>query len=457
MTFRVKLTLVATGAVAAAVVLASILLFVVVRNQLYDGIDKSLREDATTIANLPPQDLRSEFYDVPGSALSGAYPQLVRDDGRKYIPDGASVVLPVDGATFDVAKHEGDVYYRSTNVAGRHVRIVAMHYPSPFVQMAIQVARPLDEVDRAVERTRKLLFFAGLAGIGLAAILGLFVSGAAVAPIRRLMRATESVAKTGDLSQRIEVTGRDELSQLAVRFNEMLAALEESNRAQQQLVADASHELRTPLTSLRTNIEVLARDRPLPPGERERLIADVLEQIGEMTAIITELMELARGEQHVGEPEDVRLDLVTEAAVQRVGRNRPGVTFETDLHESTLRGVPSTLERAIGNLLDNAAKWSPHGGTVEVTVRGGEVTVRDHGPGIDPDDLPYVFDRFYRAKASRGMPGSGLGLAIVRQVADAHGGRVWAEAAEGGGTVMHLRVGPSAPWEGSLSEATAVS
>ncbi|MGZ8695676.1 MAG: sensor histidine kinase, partial [Gaiellaceae bacterium] len=309
----------------------------------------------------------------------------------------------------------------------------------------------------AVKRTRTLLLLAGLAGIGLAAVLGLLVSGAALAPIRRLTRATETVTETGDLSQRIEVHGRDELSLLAQRFNSMLEALEESTRAQRQLVADASHELRTPLTSLRTNIEVLARDRPLPPGERERLIADVLEQLGEMTALISELIELARGEQHVQEPEDVRLDLVTEAAVERARRNRPSVVFEADLHESPMRGVPSTLERAIGNLLDNAAKWSPPGGTVEVTVRDGEVRVRDHGPGIDPEDIPYVFDRFYRAKSARGMSGSGLGLAIVRQVAVQHGGQVWAEAAEGGGTVMHLLVGPPAPSEKTLSEVTAAS
>ena len=178
----------------------------------------------------------------------------------------------------------------------------------------------------------------------------------------------------------------------------------------------------------------------MPPGERERLIADVLEQLGEMTAIITELMELARGEQHVGEPEDVRLDLVTEAAVQRVGRNRPGVTFETDLHESPMRGVPSTLERAIGNLLDNAAKWSPRGGTVEVRVHDGELTVRDRGPGIPAEDRGHIFDRFYRADAARGRPGSGLGLAIVRQVAESHGGGVTVEAAPGGGALFRLRL-----------------
>jgi two-component system, OmpR family, sensor histidine kinase MprB len=453
--FRVKLTLVATGAVAMAIVLASVLLFVVVRDQLYAGIDSALRDDAGALTQRDPEQLQHALFG-PDVALSGGYPQIAFANGQIVRYRYQSVALPVTARTLEVARSEADAFYTSAEVSGNHVRIFTVPYRINS-GLAIQIARPLDQVDRAVNRTRNILFFAGLAGIGLAALLGLLVSGAALAPIRRLTRATESVTETGDLSQRIEVQGRDELSQLAERFNTMLEALEESTRAQRQLVADASHELRTPLTSLRTNIEVLAQDRPLPPGERERLLADVLEQLEEMTALISELIELARGEQHVTEPEDVRLDLVAEAAVARARRNRPSVVFETDLYESPMRGVPSTLERAISNLLDNAAKWSPPGGSVEVTVRDGEVRVRDHGPGIAPEDLPYVFDRFYRAKASRGMPGSGLGLAIVHQVATQHGGEVWAEAAEGGGTVMHLLVGPPAQSTPILSEATAAS
>jgi two-component system sensor histidine kinase MprB len=248
------------------------------------------------------------------------------------------------------------------------------------------------------------------------------------------------VTETGDLSERIDIGGRDELSRLAGSFNAMLGALQESSRVQRQLVADASHELRTPLTSLRTNIEVLASERTLPAGERERLLTDVVEQLTEMTTLIAGLIDLARGEQQAAEPEEVRLDLVASEAVERARRDRPAVTFSTDLHESTVQGVPSTIERAVANLLDNAAKWSPPGADVEVAVRDGEVTVRDHGPGIDAEDLPHVFDRFYRSPSARGRPGSGLGLAIVRQVAVAHGGEVVAERADGGGTRMTLRL-----------------
>ncbi len=330
MSFRARLTLVATGAVAIAIVLASLLLFVVVRDQLYNGIDNSLHDDVASIANVPPRDFSERFYNAPGFAGSGASAQIVESDGTAYQPPGPFPALPVTDRILALARVPGSAFFMNARVGGRRYRIYTARYP--YANLAIQVGRPLDEVDRAVERTRTILFLAGLVGIGLAAMLGLLVSGAALAPIRRLTRATEVVTETGDLSQRIEVHGRDELSLLAMRFNAMLAALEESTRAQQQLVADASHELRTPLTSLRTNIEVLAQDRPLPPGERERLLADVLEQLGEMTALITELMELARGEQHVDELRRTCASTSsTESAVERVQRNRPSVVFETDL------------------------------------------------------------------------------------------------------------------------------
>ena len=287
------------------------------------------------------------------------------------------------------------------------------------------------------------LIAVALSGMGIAAAVGLVISRAALAPVRRLTEAAERVTETGDLSERIVVTGRDELSRLATSFNTMLAGLEDSNRAQRQLVADASHELRTPLTSLRTNIEVLADDRALPASERRRLLSDVVEQLGEMTTLIAELIELARAEQLPADPEDVRLDLVAADAIERTRRNQPGVEVTATLEESVVQGVRATIDRAIGNLLDNAAKWSPPGAEIEIEVRDGQVSVRDHGPGISEEDLPYVFDRFYRARSARGMPGSGLGLAIVRQVAETHGGEVVAEQAEGGGTRMTMRLNGS--------------
>jgi two-component system sensor histidine kinase MprB len=220
----------------------------------------------------------------------------------------------------------------------------------------------------------------------------------------------------------------------------MLGELDRSLAAQRQLVADASHELRTPLTSLRTNVEVLARGTELPPEERRAMLGDAVTQIEELTALVGDVVDLARGNRLDEPPQPVRLDELVDAEVERAARHTPSIRFETELEPSTVDASPSSLARAVANLLDNAAKWSPEDGTVEVGVRDGAVTVRDHGPGITDADLPRVFDRFYRAPAARGLPGSGLGLAIVRQVAEAHGGRVTAARADGGGSLFRLEL-----------------
>jgi two-component system sensor histidine kinase MprB len=441
MTFRVRLTLVAAAAVALAVVLASPIVYFVVRGAMRRPIDDGLQQSAVSISHLPTHDVGRVFFG-PNFGGNVVYAQLVRADGEVFPPrDDQSVAIPVDEQVRKVAGG-GDAFFSDQTIDGAHFRVLTFPYSA---NVAVQVARPLTEVDHALARIRTFLIAIAGAGIAVAVALGLAVSRAALAPVRRLTEATEKVTRTGDLSERIDASGKDELSRLAGSFNTMLGALEESTRAQKQLVADASHELRTPLTSLRTNIEVLATERTLPAGERERLLNDVVDQLGEMTTLIAELIELARGEQQAGEPEDVRLDLVAASAVERVRRNRPGIVFKTELAESLVHGVPASLERAVANLLDNAAKWSPAGGEVDVAVSNGTVSVRDHGPGIDEDDLPYVFDRFYRARSARGMAGSGLGLAIVRQVAEAHGGEVVAERAEGGGTRMTLRLNGAPP------------
>jgi two-component system sensor histidine kinase MprB len=438
MSFRARLTLVAAAAVALAVVAASAVVYAVVRSELRSPVDDSLSRTAKTIQHSPGPAIGREIFRLR-SELGGApgYPQLVRSDGSTLLPFGATQALPVDDRVIDVARGHEDTFLRDVHITDTHFRMITFPVEK---DVAMQVVRPLTEVDHTLSRIKTFLFVIAAGGIALAAGLGLAVSRAALAPVRRLTAATENVTQTGDLSERIDARGRDELTRLAASFNTMLGALEESTRVQRQLVADASHELRTPLTSLRTNIEVLASERTLPAGERGRLLTDVVEQLGEMTTLIAELIELARGEQQATEPEDVRLDLVTADAVERTRRNRPALTFITNLDESIVHGIPATIERAVANLLDNAAKWSPPDGEVEVGVRDGEVTVRDYGPGIEEEDLPYVFDRFYRARSARGLPGSGLGLAIVKQVAEAHGGEVVAERAEGGGTRITLRL-----------------
>jgi two-component system sensor histidine kinase MprB len=446
MSFRARLALVAAAAVALAILTASFVIYFVVRDQLLATIDDSLQTTAAQLRTTPVHDF--VHFATPAGELGGAtvLPQGVDADGKVYLPpdpapgfDSAprpSVKLPVNDEVIAVARGERGRFFSDADIRGTHFRVLTI----PVRGGALRVARSLTEVDGSLGHIKNLLILIAGGGIAIAAALGMAVSRAALAPVRKLTAATETVTETGNLSDRIEVGGRDELSRLAGSFNTMLGALEESSRAQRQLVADASHELRTPLTSLRTNIEVLASERSLPAGERERLLTDVVDQLSEMTTLISGLIDLARGEQQTAEPEEVRLDLVAADAVERARRDRPAVTFTTDLQESMVQGVPATIERAVANLLDNAAKWSPPGADVEVAVRDGEVSVRDHGPGIDEEDLPHVFDRFYRSRSARGRPGSGLGLAIVRQVAVAHGGEVIAEHADGGGTRMTLRL-----------------
>jgi two-component system sensor histidine kinase MprB len=313
---------------------------------------------------------------------------------------------------------------------------------------AWQIARPLTEVDATLGRLRWLLGGVMLAGVALAAALGLAVSRIATRPLARLTATAEQVTATGDLRHRIPAPEvDDEPGRLAAAFNEMLAALEASRDAQRQLVADASHELRTPLTAIRANIELLGHAPDLPPAERAAMLASARAQLEDLTVLVGDLVDLARPREKAADPpEDLRLDAIVDCAVDRARRHAPpGIAFVVDAQPCVVHASRARLTRAVGNLLDNAVKWSPPEGTVEVTVRDGEVTVRDHGPGIAAADLPHVFDRFYRAPSARGLPGSGLGLAIVKHVADAHDGTVLAEPAPGGGTVLRLALPALAP------------
>jgi two-component system sensor histidine kinase MprB len=442
LSFRARLAIVAAGAVALAVVLSSVVAYLVVGRELRRQLDNGLRARASELLHTPIE-LRGpagqEYLDAGPSRISGAggYLQAVRLDGSRYLTKDEHVKLPASEKTLDVARRTRGAFFSDADVEGTRLRVLTVPARSGF---ALQIARSQEELLHTLSRLTILLLAIAAGGVAIAAGLGLLVARTALRPVRRLTQAAERVRETADLSERIDVEGADELSRLAGSFNAMLEALENSARSQRQLVSDASHELRTPLTSLRTNIEVLALDSQMAPPEREKLLHDVVAQLTEMTALINELVELARGDQHPHQAEDVRLDLLVGEVVDRARRDYPNVEFAADLQESEVHGVPHTIARAVSNLLDNAAKWSPSGAKVEVRVRGGAVTVRDHGPGIDESDLPYVFDRFYRAPAARKLPGSGLGLSIVKQVAAAHGGTVAAERADGGGTRMTLEL-----------------
>jgi two-component system sensor histidine kinase MprB len=315
------------------------------------------------------------------------------------------------------------------------------------------IARSLNEVDHTLYDLRLILLAVALGGVAVAALLGAIVSGAAVAPVSRLTAAAEHIAKTRDMTRRIPPRGGGELSRLAVSFNAMLDALESSMRAldasvraQRQLIADTSHELRTPVASVRANIEVL-QAHDLSEDERERLLDDVVVQLEDLTALINDVIELAREDEPSQAQEELRLDEIVAEAIDRVRLHAPHANIEAELQETVVLGDAARLARAVNNLLDNAVKFSPEDSRVEVALRDGELAVRDHGPGIDPDELPHVFDRFYRGQKARPLPGSGLGLAIVRRVAETHGGGVSAGAAPGGGLVVRLWL-PALPLAG---------
>ena len=432
MSFRLRVTLLAAAAVAVAVAASAAVVYVVVRHQLLGEVDSSLVSRAHGFAEHPPPGFELGYVQLgPQASLGGppAYLQVIDSTGQ-----GAALDLPGLDHAKQLAATGGKPFFTEGTASigddSAHVRVYAAQVGDGF---AIQVARSLAEVDHTLHRLGLYMFIIGLVGVGIAGGLGLVVATAALRPVRSLTSVAEEVTATRDLTRRIDVHSHDELGRLASAFNAMLVALDASVKAQRRLVADASHELRTPLSSLRTNIEVLAGGKELPAGEGQKLLADVTGQVEELSALVGDLVEIDR--ERPAEVEDVRLDEVVEHAVARAKVRAPEVLFRTQLEESLVRGAPAQLERAVSNLLDNAAKWSS---SVEVDVSGTEVTVRDHGPGISEEDLPYVFDRFYRATNARNLPGSGLGLAIVRHVAQTHGGEATAENAPDGGAVFHF-------------------
>ncbi|HLK42356.1 MAG TPA: HAMP domain-containing sensor histidine kinase [Thermoleophilia bacterium] len=443
MSLRARFALGAAVAVAVALVAASVTVYEVTQNNLLNQVDSTLQQqvgmEQAAAARCGPCVTHPSFV-PPSTPLSTTpYIQLVSSTGRILVYLNDRQVLPLTPKAVAVASGRQRSFIATTTIDGTSVRVLTAPLGSGF-PYAVQAALSLSSTDSELGSLRNDLILICLIGIGLAVAAGVLIAQAALQPIRRLTSTAESVSQTRDLSERIDVRAHDELGRLAVAFNTMLAALESASERQRQLIADASHELRTPLTSLRTNVEVLARSDGMAEGDRQELLTDVVSQIEEMTVLVGDVVDLARGEEIEPEAEDVRLDLLVREAVDRASRRRPGVDFQLQTTESSVHASPARLERAVSNLLDNAAKWSPSGGVVEVSVAGGALTVRDHGPGFEPDDLPHVFERFYRSAEARGLPGSGLGLAIVRQVAETSGGTVRAENAEGGGARLVLQL-----------------
>jgi two-component system sensor histidine kinase MprB len=471
MSFQRRVMLASATAVALAVAIASLVTYVVVRNDLSSHIDRSLNtlasgfvaaEHAVAPAHnsapvaepptLPPRyrHVLRQFTGHPGD-VTQVY-GLVSSDGDKYqVLSGPGLAMSRSqaAAVEQLARDGHGTYAFTATMRGSPNRVLAIGVDSGF---ALLVMHGLSESNSTLAELRLILLILTLGGAALASLLGWFVARTALAPVRRLTAAVRHVAETQDLGERIDERRRDEIGSLARSFNSMLAVLDEtvhrldeSARVQRRLVADASHELRTPVTSLRTNIEVLERADELPAGERKRLIADVVEQLAELSLLINDLIELAREDEHIETPEDIRFDILVAEAIERARLHAPHASFVADLEPTLVSGVPSRLDRAVNNLLDNAVKFAGTDQPIEVRLRDGELEVRDHGPGIAPDELPHVFDRFFRGARSRALPGSGLGLAIVRQVAELHAGSVSAAAAPDGGTVVRMRV-PVEAW-----------
>ena len=449
MPLRRRLAWVAASAVAAAVVIAAFVCYMVVRTQLLDQVDSALRTQAVAV-----QEGQAQLGQAPPGAPASAggpaqYYQLVAADGTSF---GNLPGLPITPQVNNVAQNGAHAFLSDVVVGGsrfRELTFGATLRVGGFEQEpgAVQLARPLGPIDNILRDLRLVLLVVCAGGIALAAVLGRLAARRVLAPLAEVAETARHIEETEDLSSRIHYHADDEVGQLAARFNAMIErlqrsrdALDESVRAQRQLVADASHELRTPITSLRTNIEVLMAGDELSDDDRHRLLADVLEQSEELSALIGDVIELARGDLPITSAEDIRLDRLVAECLTRAQRDFPDVRFQSSLEPVAVDGVPERLARAVNNLLDNAAHHSPAGGRVEVIVDQQGVRVRDHGTGIDPADLPHVFDRFYRGANSRHRQGSGLGLAIVRQAAVQHGGSVEAANAPDGGAVFALRL-----------------
>jgi two-component system sensor histidine kinase MprB len=417
---RRRVTIMSALVVGATLVLASVVCYLVMRGELRGQIDDSLRDQGSQTARIPPNPANRRDFPrrVPqpqrrtGTAQS--YVQFVSPAGVVRRPFGpADPRLPITAQTRALARStKSRRVLEDTHADGVHVRMLTVALPG---RGAVQLARSLASVDRALARLRIVLALLTVFGTAFAALLARVFSRPVAAPTEHELAASQG-------------------------------ALADSIAAQRQLVADASHELRTPVTSVRTNAEMLRDATTIPDGERRLIAGEVVEQAEELTALIGDLIDLARGDAPDPAVEDVRLDALAYESVQRARRHAPGLDFSLATEPCVVEGAPERLARAINNLLDNAAKHSPAGGKVEIALREGVLTVRDHGPGIDPADLPHVFDRFHRGANARGRPGSGLGLAIVRQVAEAHGGSVVLDAAPGGGTLARL-VLPAVPVE----------
>lgn len=464
MSLQKRLTVLAAAAVAAAVVVASVAAWFQVRASMLDEVDAQLTQRVANIGSIadlftgtPPgtgnqRRLLSLVQSDPVSVLVVQGDGTVRDDAT-YGPLNDSLrnldwlpPAPGSGSRLDTVTADGTTY-----------RVLSARTADGDAQ--VWIFQPLTSMGDTLDRVAWALGGTAAAGVVLATLLGAAVSRSGLRPVDRLVAATEAVARSRDLGQRVDVGGhrRDEIGRLAGAVNALLAGLDDARRGQSELVENAAHELRTPLTVLRNDLGLLARAEAGPaPGDgagrrltaedRRQLVADLGTQVTALSDAVGEIVELARGAAGSEPARLTDLAALVDRAVARTRRIAPGVTVEATVTPPDASAVvhPATLERAVANLVRNAVQVSGPGGTVTVTLAAGgpelQLTVLDRGPGLEPGELPRVFDRFFRGAAARARQGSGLGLAIVAQAVELHGGTVQAANRPGGGAVFTVRL-----------------
>ncbi|MEU6780009.1 HAMP domain-containing sensor histidine kinase [Nonomuraea angiospora] len=429
---RTRLTLLVTAAVALAIAISAGACFMIVRGQLYDQVDRDLKHKGD-LPWLVKNCLAAP--EAPGPYGPPQSTQIIYSDSRPTCYLGSA--LKITQEDLDIAANGGGPHFHNGLAEdGTPMRIITVNV-GPGT--AVMDARPMGHLQMTLRNVALLLGFVSALGVLGAATAGLLIARTALRPVGRLTRAVEHIAQTEDLDTSIPVKGKDEIARLSSSFNAMTTALAGSRERQKQLVADAGHELRTPLTTLRTNIDLLLRSeqtgRSLDPEAKKRLLTNVKAQFAELSTLVADLLQLARGDTEHEPHVELPFHEVVTAAVERA-RLR-GAEVVSDLRPWYVVGSATSLERAVLNLIDNAAKFSP-GGQVEVSLSHGRLSVRDHGPGLPEEELPHVFERFWRSPSARGLPGSGLGLAIVAQAVAEAGGEVRLANAPGGGAIATM-------------------
>jgi two-component system, OmpR family, sensor histidine kinase MprB len=433
-TLRTRVGLAGGAVVLLALALAALVIYPTVRANMRRQIDDSLTQtvaQSPTIALQLKQKVAASGGTAPVDNPVDLGSTLVQFLGDVF-PGSNTSFIEVTARDAAVANGSAPAYFQDASYDGVDYRVYTARMPDSRRGQLVRVARPLDDQTVVLTTLAALLITITVVGGLVAAVGARLAARRVLRPVRVLTDAVEHVTATQDLTARIDLTGRDEIGRLGRSFATMMTALDASVHAQRQLVADASHELRTPLTSLTTNLELLADGNGLRDPDAPLLVRDAIEQARELRSLINNLVDLARYGKDTARTEDTRLDLVAESVIARATARAAAPRFGSTLSPCLVHVDPDAIERAIGNLVDNAVKWSPPGGQVSITVADGEFSITDEGPGIPSEDLPFVFDRFYRSTRARSMPGSGLGLAIVRQVVETHGGTVTAEPLDRG-------------------------